>query len=293
MKKTIRFIINPISGVGKQKNIEDKIRTHLNHDIFDCEVSYTKAAKHATKLAREAAEKNMDFVIAVGGDGTVNEVAKGLTHSQTAMGIIPMGSGNGLALHLNIPKDPIKAIKLINTCNIRKMDTCTANGIPFLNVSGIGFDSHIARKFADAGTRGINTYVKLVVSEWWKYSNKNYVLEYDGKRVETDAIMISFANGTQFGNNFLISPESVDNDGLLDICILKKFPAFKIPSLFYHALNRKMHEFPYMEIISSASIKITQEEEHAHIDGEPMTPGKEVQLEVLPLSLNVISNSII
>lgn len=293
MKKTIRFIINPVSGVGKQKGIEEKIKANLNHDIFDCEVSYTKAAKHATELAREGAEKNMDFVIAVGGDGTVNEVAKGLIHSETAMGIIPMGSGNGLALHLNIPVDPIKAIQLINTCHVRKMDTCTANGVPFLNVSGIGFDSHIAHKFAEAGTRGISTYLRLVVSEWWNYNNKKYILEYDNKKIETDAIMISFANGTQFGNNFLISPESVDNDGLLDICILKKFPALKIPSVLYHALNRQMHEFPHMEIISSASIRITQEDDHVHIDGEPTKLGKEIQLEVLPLSLKVISNTLI
>ena len=239
MMKTIRFIINPVSGVGKQKGIEELIKTNLNHDIFDCEVSYTKAAKHATELAKEATEKNMDFVIAVGGDGTVNEVAKGLIHTNTTMGIIPMGSGNGLALHLNIPVEPIKAIQLINTCHVRKIDTCTANGIPFLNVSGIGFDSHIAHKFANAGTRGISTYLRLIISEWWNYSNRKYTLSYNNETLETEAIMISFANGTQFGNNFLISPNSLDNDGLLDICILKKFPPIKIPSFLRHNFRRK------------------------------------------------------
>ena len=169
MKKKICFIVNPISGVGRQKVIEELIDKYLDRTIFEYEISYTKAAKHATELAKEAAKRNVDIVVAVGGDGSVNEVSRGLIGTKTAMAIIPTGSGNGLARYLNISLNLKSAMTIINQCNIKTIDTIQLNNETFANVAGIGFDAHIGWEFAKFGKRGFSSYLKVITREFPKY----------------------------------------------------------------------------------------------------------------------------
>ncbi|MEC8273647.1 MAG: YegS/Rv2252/BmrU family lipid kinase, partial [Bacteroidota bacterium] len=225
----IRFIINPISGKAQHKGLENRIEKHLDLNKFDFDYFYTERAKQATELAQQAVNDKIDVVVAVGGDGTMHECAKGLLGSQTALAVLPCGSGNGFAFHFGMERDIDKAIKQLNISDFKMIDSCTANGLPFFNVSGVGFDAHIAHLFATTKVRGFSSYVKLVLRECANYPAQDYTLEFDGKKEVHNAVIISWANATQFGNGAQISPESKIDDGLTEICILKDFRRFLVP----------------------------------------------------------------
>lgn len=293
-KKKILFIINPISGVGKQKIIEQLLPQHLDTTIFEPEIVYTKAAKHAIELSRNAAifdtkENKSDIVVAIGGDGTVNEVSQGLVGSSTIMAIIPTGSGNGLARYLKIPMKLSKAIETINSLNVKKIDTVRINLMGFVNVAGVGFDAHISHKFATYDKRGFFSYLKLIASEFWKFEDIEYIVTIDGKEYKRNVFLISFANSSTFGNNAHISPNALIDDGLLDICFLKKFPVATAPSLALRLFVKTMDRSKYSEIIQGKEINVKSTKPLvAHIDGEPVNFGNEINIKINPLSLNVI-----
>ncbi|MBE9468270.1 MAG: diacylglycerol kinase family lipid kinase [Bacteroidetes bacterium] len=288
MMKRILFIINPVSGVGKQKIVEKRIKKYLDTTKFSYEIKYTKEAKHAIKISTEAANK-FDIVVAVGGDGSVNEVCKGLINSNSALAIIPTGSGNGLARYLNIPLKIDKAIELINQTTIKKIDTAEINNEKFVNVAGIGFDAHVSHIFANYGKRGPLPYVKIAAEEFPKYRAQKYKISIDGKSVYRKAFLISFANSSQFGNNAYISPEAKIDDGLIDVCIFKNFPIVESPRLAVMLFDKRLDKSKYMEIVKGREITITHENSIiAHIDGEPVSFGKEINVKIIPQSLNVI-----
>jgi len=293
-KKSLHFIINPISGTGKQENITSKIEKTIDSSVFESHIHFTERKGHATEIAKDLRNDNADLIIAVGGDGTVNEIAQSLVNSSTTLGIIPTGSGNGLARHLGIPQNITKALRLINTLNCRKIDSCTANTNFFMNVSGMGYDAHISHCFAKKRKRGMKTYVKLILSEWWTYSVKKYQIIIDGKSVfKDDAVQVSFANGTQFGNNVIISPESIDNDGLIELCILKPFQFYEIPHMLLALATRRFHLHKRMQIINCSKALIRSNKGKVHLDGEPVEIGNSVNIEVLPKSINIITNQLV
>ncbi len=288
MKKNIFFIINPISGVGRQKTIEKLIDTSLNKNLFTPEIKYTEAPKHAIELSKQAANK-YDVVVAVGGDGSINEVSRGLINTNTALAILPTGSGNGLARYLKIPLNLKKAVQIINNFNIKEIDTVNINEQKFVSIAGIGFDAHISYKFADYGKRGFVSYVKLVINEFRKYKAQKYHLTIDGNQYEKNAFLISFANSSQFGNNANISPKAKIDDGLIDICFLKKFPVVAAPCLGFRLFNKTIDKSKYIEIIQGKEIKITYPQPLiAHIDGEPVEFQNELNIKINPLSLKII-----
>jgi YegS/Rv2252/BmrU family lipid kinase len=293
-KKSLHFIINPISGTGKQVNITSKIEKIIDSLVFESHIHFTERKGHATEIAKDLRTDNANVIIAVGGDGTVNEIAQSLVNSSTTLGIIPTGSGNGLARHLGIPQNVTKALHLINTLNCRKIDSCTANTNFFMNVSGMGYDAHISHCFAKKRKRGMKTYVKLILSEWWTYSVKKYQIIIDGKSVfKDDAVQVSFANGTQFGNNVIISPKSIDNDGLIELCILKPFQFYEIPHMLLALATRRFHLHKRMQIISCSKALIRSNKAKVHLDGEPVEIGDSVIVEVLPKSINIITNQLV
>ena len=167
----IRFIVNPISGTGKHRGIEAVIEEYTD---FEYDAVFTNNSGDATRLSQIAVDEKIDVVIAVGGDGTVNECAKAIIGSKTALGVIPCGSGNGFAFHFGMKKDITQAILQLNSCTISVIDSCTANNIPFVNVSGIGFDAHIAHLFSDLKERGFLNYLKLIKNEIFTYKTKDY-----------------------------------------------------------------------------------------------------------------------
>ena len=288
-KKRILFIINPISGIGKKKNIETLIREHTDSSNYDYQIKFTTGPGNGTELAREAVASGMDVVVAIGGDGTVNEIGQALVGTSTALGIIPTGSGNGLARHLKIPFRFDKAIGVINRCKIRKIDTATINDQVFLSMAGVGYDAFVAKKFANAPKRGFFTYFRIVSNEYSQYLPKKYILEVDGKVIRRRALSITFANSNQFGNNTSIDPNAKLDDGLVDVCVVRRVPLwlvpFYVPALFF----KTFHKTHYMEIIRAKKAVVTRKKgKTIHLDGDPSKTGKVLEMKVNPLSLNII-----
>lgn len=288
MKKKICFIVNPISGVGRQKLIEKLIDECLDRMLYDYEIAYTKAAKHATELAGQAAAKGFDIVVAVGGDGSVNETAKGLIGTTTTMAIMPAGSGNGLARHLKIPLNLKKAMNIINAGKEKQIDTIQFNENPFVNIAGVGFDAHIGWEFAKFGKRGFSSYLRVIRKELPKYKAQDFELIIDGKTLQRKAFLISFANGSQWGNNAHIAPLADISDGVMDIVVLKDISFFSAISVGLGLFRKTLHRSSHLEIIKCKEAVIKQNKTIAHIDGEPIEAGKEIWVKVNPLSLKVL-----
>jgi YegS/Rv2252/BmrU family lipid kinase len=287
-KKKICFIVNPISGVGRQKVIEALIDKYLDRSIYEYEIAYTKAAKHATELAADAASRKVDVVVAVGGDGSVNETAKGLVGTSTAMAVLPAGSGNGLARHLNIPINLKKAMQVINNGKLTKIDTIRLNEETFVNVAGVGFDAHIGWEFARFGKRGFSSYLKVISREFPSYKAGDFQLTIDGQTISRNAYLISFANGSQWGNNAYIAPTANISDGVMDIAILSDFRIYNGLALAYRLFNKSIHNSSFVETIKAKEVTVKQKGKIAHIDGEPIESGEELVIKVNPLSLNVL-----
>ncbi|MEC7863611.1 MAG: diacylglycerol kinase family protein [Bacteroidota bacterium] len=280
----IRFIINPVAGTRKQKGIENYIARHLDN----YEIVYTQKAGDACQLSKEAVTENIDTVIAVGGDGTVNECLKALVNTNTTLGVIPCGSGNGFAYHIGMNRNTEKAIKQLKNAQIKTIDSCSANGNPFVNVSGIGFDAHIAKLFAELKKRGFINYVMLILKEL-SYTPQKYNIKYDGIERKVNAYMISFANASQYGNNARISPMADIQDGLLDFVIVKKFPKWKIPFFLLQIAKGKVHLSKYVEIIQCKKMQITANNTLLHLDGEPYKANNPITINLLEQSLKILN----
>lgn len=288
MKKKIQFIINPISGTARKKNIPSLIERYLNHDLFEYEIVYSQYCKHAKEIALEAAHKAIDIVCAVGGDGSVHEVGTALIGTKTTLAILPLGSGNGLARHLKIPLNTIKAIQCINQQKSIAMDTGLVNDKPFLGVGGYGFDALIAEKFNNEGKRGMWNYVKLILREFHSYKPISIRIELPNFKRELPVFMCTLANSSEFGNGFCISPNSSVTDGKLELCILKPFAFWKAPLIAYHYFKKTSYKSEYTETISLEKARITVNQGRAHYDGEPMEVRKELNIQVIPKSLNIL-----
>jgi YegS/Rv2252/BmrU family lipid kinase len=279
----IRFIINPISGTGKQKGIENYIAKHLdNYEIF-----YTKKAGDACQLSKEAVVDNIDAVIAVGGDGTINECLTGLVDTNTALGVIPCGSGNGFAYHIGMKRKIEQAIIQLKDTKIETIDSCTANGAPFVNVSGIGFDAHIANLFAALKVRGLINYLKVILKEL-SYKPQEYTIQYKCIEKKVTAYMISCFNASQYGNNARILPMADIKDGLIDFVIVNNFPRWKIPFFLLKVATGKAHLSKYVEIIKCRQMQISAKNTLLHLDGEPYKTSNPVEIKVIPKSLKIL-----
>jgi len=288
MKKKILFVINPISGTGRHQSVVSLINETLDKERFDYKIVFTKAPKHATELAREAVQQNYNVVVAVGGDGTMHEVGKGLIGSKTAMAIFPRGSGNGMARNMNIPMKLKRAIKVLEECKTVKIDTVSINNEKFIGIAGLGFDALIAWEFAHFGKRGFQSYVRIVLREFAKYKCHDYDLIIDGKTYLKNAFLISFANSAQWGNNAIVSPKATINDGIIDVCVMKEFPAHLLPILAMRLFSNTMDKSRYMEIIQGKEVIIKQHVDYIQLDGDTYELGKELHIKVNPKSLNMV-----
>lgn len=292
LKANILFIVNPISGGKNKSKIPGMIDIYLDKTKFNPNFSFTEYAGHAAELAEEAAKKDFDIIVAVGGDGTINEVGAKVMQYKKILAIIPQGSGNGLARFLKIPMNTRKAIELINHYKVETIDCATLNGKFFFNMAGMGFDAHISAAFVKNKTRGLQGYVKTALKELSSYQSQIYHIDIDGVSYVRNAFVISIANSSQYGNNVFISPASSTSDGLLDVCIIKKFPLYKLPVLAYQMIRAKTHQSTMVEIIRGKHIVIKRAKEDAiHLDGESFLMDKEIEIEVIPLALNIITNN--
>ena len=288
MKGKALFIINPISGGKKKDGVPDLIEKNFDASLYEPVVLFTDSVSHGRQLAKEAVD-NFELVVAVGGDGTVNEVASALVGTETALGIIPFGSGNGLSRFLKIPMDTEQAIRGLSGGQVQLIDSGTLNGKPFFNMAGMGFDAHIAEVFSHDKKRGFLTYIKSSFEEINKYKPQQYRINIDGKVYEREAFMLSFANSSQYGNNAHISPHASVQDGLLDICIIKQFPLWRFPEMGIRMVTKTSHKTKYVEIIRGKHITVEREcPGPIHLDGEPQMAGIDNVVEVNPGSLKII-----
>ena len=287
--KKILFIINPVSGIGKQKKLEKIINKHLDKNKFNFDVRYTKYAGHATEITKKAT-RLYDAVIIAGGDGSVNEVAQSLINTNTALGIIPTGSGNGFARHLKLPLKPENAIDVINNFKMKTVDTGIVNNRKFVNIAGIGFDADMSYEFANINKRGFLGYAKVIFTSFNKIRGKYFKLKLNDEEIEGRFFIIAFSNGSQYGLNAVISPLSKLNDGIAEVIIIKHFPLFLAPFLALKLFTGKINKTKYCEIYKTTKIKIINDKTiFAHADGEPFVITRSAEIQLVPKSLKVIT----
>lgn len=290
MKKLrVCFIYNPISGVRRLKSLEDLVRQNLDLNRFDYTIQVTSSPKDAMRLATTAVQDNFDIIVAVGGDGTINEIVQGMGNTPLMLGIIPTGSGNGLARHLEIPLEPEKAIKLINNLNTRTIDIASINGYPFASIAGLGFDARVANKYRKLKKRGFYGYFRVVMMEFFRYREREYTLSFNDQKINRRALLLSIANSNQFGYNTIIAPTAKPDDGLLDIVIVKKFPLSEIPRMIGLLFTGKIDQSSYIESYKTTEIFIVRKRgKRVNIDGEAIKMGKEISVRIQPAAIKVI-----
>jgi YegS/Rv2252/BmrU family lipid kinase len=290
-KQQITFIINPASGTNRNhsRDFTELVEKHLDRSLFEWNLINTNEAGQAITFSKEASEQGKDIVVAVGGDGTVNEVARGLVGSDVKLGIIPCGSGNGLARFLGIPVDVAQAINILNSGKSSSIDTVSINENLFLSIAGVGFDALVADKFAQAHRRGFLSYFRIATSEYLFYKPRKYFLDIDGQVIKRRALFISFANSDQFGYNTTIAPTADISDGMIDVCIVKKIPLFKAPWTAHMLLAKKIDQSNYVEIIKAKYVNLRRRKnEVINIDGEPVLLTRDLVIRVNPLAQKVI-----
>lgn len=286
--KKVLFIVNKYSGTGYQAAVEGKIIEACQENRVHGTIEFTRSQGHATTLSREAITSGFTSVIAVGGDGTVNEVAQGLLYSRVPMGIIPKGSGNGLARHLSIPIRLTGALKCLFTSRPIAMDAFQMNGKLSLNVSGIGFDGHIAELFGADKRRGFQAYTTLSLNEFIAFPEFDAQISIGDKILDKKAFVIAIANSSQYGNNAKIAPSASISDNLLNVSILKKMPPYRL-DFIYSFFTGTINQSAYCEILEARNIVIQLKSPVAfHIDGEPCGKSDRFVIEIVPASLQLL-----
>lgn len=293
--KNIAFIINPMSGTQNKKKLPKLIQQMLDHNQWLENIVFTERAGHATELAHQYARMGFDAVVAVGGDGTVNEVARGLRDTETALCVIPMGSGNGFARHLHIPMNPTKAIEMINHSEPIRVDYGLAEDHIFVTTCGTGFDALIAEQFATAGKRGLKTYIQKFFEDVLTYQPQKYKIveagrEGEGLDLEKSAFLITFANANQWGNDAFIAPKASIQDGQMDICMLSSSALLGAPGLALRLFTKMIDSSLFMDIVRAKEVMLIREAEAPfHIDGDPVTMPKDIHIRIVEGGLKVLA----
>lgn len=291
MKKKVHFIVNPISGRHNKEKFPLKVSRLINEELFDYHISFTEYAGHAEELATKSVNDGFDIVVAVGGDGTINEIAKCLIDTNVVLGIIPFGSGNGLAHHLKLPLNIDKAIKeVINNGFATKIDTATINGSPFISIAGVGFDALVADSFSKDPNRGLKTYLKIITEEYPFFEPEKYQLTFDDTdTIDCAPLFISFANANQFGFNAAISPKASLNDGFLDVCVFRKPFLIEVPIVAGMMMTQMIDKSNYVDIYKAKKINVIRKKNGiANVDGEVVEMEKDIEVKIKELSLNIL-----
>jgi len=290
-KKSIIFIVNPISGTKTKDALPALAEQYIDANIYDYEIVKTEYAGHAAEIATQCAREQKDICVAVGGDGTVNEVARSLTQSQTALGIIPCGSGNGLARHLCLPMDMKQALEVINSGKTDAFDYGVINDQPFFCTCGMGFDAYVSQKFADSGKRGLATYVENVLKGGLTYKPDTYLITDETGEREYKAFLVACANASQYGNNAYIAPEASMQDGLLDVIIIEPFNILEAATVGFDLFAKTLKNNAHIRTFQSRSIHIHRDQPGAvHFDGDPINMGTDINVRIVPRGLKAIIN---
>ena len=286
--KNIAFIVNPTAGTKTKNRVAKLIRELLDPQQFAPTVVVTEYIGHATQLAGQFAMQEYYAVVAVGGDGTINEVASGLIGTNTALGIVPNGSGNGFARHLDISTRMNRAIEMLNSSEPIFVDYGLVNDKPFFSTCGVGFDAVVAEKFSDS-ERGLKGYVQSIFKDLFQYKPENYHLQGEGIDQTTTAFLINFANAGQWGYDAYIAPKASVQDGWLDVAIVSKFPMVIAPGLALSLFTKNIDDMLHMNTLRTKEVTLTRESEGvAHIDGTPITMPAELHVRIVEDGLKVL-----
>ncbi len=289
MKRALA-IINPRSGTGSKDNIPALLAEQFDGSEVDLFITYTKRPGHAYELAKEAVEQGYERVIAVGGDGTVNEVARGLLYSDTALAIVPKGSGNGLARALSLPMQGRAAVAIAARGAVETIDCCQANGNPFFCTCGMGFDAEVSAAFAEAPFRGLLSYAKTSLEKYISYKPSYYTVEIEGQEpICSEAFVVAAANASQYGNNAHIAPRASMQDGKVDIVILKPFRVYELAQITLQLFSKRLEDNDHQLSYQASSAVITRERAGVvHLDGEPLEMPERIEVQVLPGAIKVV-----
>jgi len=285
----ITAIINPVSGSTSKKRIPDLLNQYIPSDKFEKQFFFTEYRGHAFELASRAVKEKTNYIIAVGGDGTVNEVARALVESSSILGIVPMGSGNGLARDLDIPMDSRKALEVILDRKIKTIDYCKANNRIFFCTCGVGFDASVSERFNKRKNRGPLSYMKSVLTEYLRFKPDTYDIVFENEVLTRKAFLVTCANASQYGNNAYIAPQADMNDGMMDVAILSPFSPLDVGHLVVQMFTKQITKNRKLQYYRSRKLTLKRAKPGVvHIDGEPVFMDKTISLEVFHNGLNVI-----
>lgn len=304
MKRKLLYIINPIAGNGSRGLLRKLIEEQTRKAGFDFECHDSTIGGDYEELLSQTSKSGFTDIIIAGGDGTINQVVGAFRHLDLPFGIIPCGSGNGLARAAKLSTDTSKALATILSGTPRPTDGYTVNGQFACELTGLGFDGAVAHAYASSDTRGLNTYIRHAIKQFASAPAYKFNVHVLGHEIALDAYMITVANADQFGNKVTIAPHASLSDGLLDVVIVKK--QNKIPLLWraYRQLSGHNRPLRGEEIVASLSSGVQQQDIHywqvpsieienlggalIHIDGEPAEAISYTQLRVLPLAFTLI-----
>ena len=265
----VQAIINPISGVGSKRKIPKMIEGICSKKNCSLNVSFTEYAGHASELTRQAIEEGAEYILAVGGDGTVNEIARAMIHSNAILGIIPKG-------------------------HVTTIDCCRANGQVFFCTCGVGFDAAVSQKFANEKRRGSLTYIKNTIEEYLSYKPEPYELVVDNQTIKEKAFLVACANASQYGNNAFIAPHANIQDGRMDVTILSPFMPLDIAPLAIQLFTKQIDRNSKIKTMKAQQVTIIRQHPGVmHLDGEPIMADRRIDITVEPKALHVLTPEVV
>lgn len=283
------FIVNPKAGTQLQRNIHQGLAKYLDKSRFEYDIWHTEYAGHAFGLAQKAVKEGVDVVIAVGGDGSVNEAASALIGEKTALGIIPAGSGNGLAMHLGYGRNIKKAIQKLNGAKEQVMDIGYLNGRPFVNLAGIGFDGLVSNLMKGSNWRGFVPYFLKSVQAGLQYTPQECRIETDQGVIEEKCFAISIANGPMYGYNFKIAPDARIDDGFFEVVILKAAPKWQYFAAVPSTFSGSIYEAEFVQHIHTRKVKISSPGiNFVHVDGEGLKVEGDLEFTIRHKALRIL-----
>ena len=290
-KKKILFIINPISGVYRKEGVPEKIRQYIDYIKYDYTIRNTEYAGHATEIAKQAVAEGYQVVVAVGGDGSINEVAQALVGTPVALGIIPYGSGNGMAGHLKIPiRNAQGAIEVLNTGKTIPIDVMTSNFRPFFSVAGFGFDAHAARRFRSQEIRGFFSYFLAGIREiFYHFKPVAAKVKIDDIVIEDEIYLFTMFNASEYGYKFGIFPNTSMRDGIMDVIVLRKFSLTRLLFIVFALMIKRPDLIKEAELFRAKKVTIFGKQKMVYqIDGDHFIYHEDLHFEVSPMALNII-----
>ncbi len=287
---TYTFFVNPVSGRGDWYRMVKRIRAYCRRNGCIPEFHFTGDDKKISEILDRKEKEGAHVIFAVGGDGTVNQLARLLVGRDLVLGIVPAGSGNGLAGHLGISRHPRRALSVLKDPQVEEIDYASINGIPFFTTAGVGFDAEVTQHFNKGSRRGLIGYIESILKVVQNYRSDTYKLQYDGQEKVVNAFLVTFANASEYGAGAYIAPDADTSDGYLDVSVLKPFPLTAVPGLVLRLFTKKIHRSKYVETLRVRNLKVVKDQPgNIHFDGEGHFHNGEIEVSTIPGKLKVMT----